>query len=800
MTSDRGNLPVWRRPGTPVSSEGPLDRAEGPSTGSDLRAFGGILRRRKWTILATFLLVVVAVAAVTLAWPKTYVSEASILLDRPQGGGDIPGLSILERLDRARTLETEAELVRSRRVIGPVVDSLRLHVKVTVDGELISPEKVFTAFRATSETRSAEYRIVPDREGWRVVDIETDAAVARGAPGSEVEFDGITLTLPTRRTGEIRIDASRFPSAVGRLRQSIAVEPTSQDGDILEISCEAGHPNLAHRVCASVVAEYIDMRSHLQRSEAGVTAEFLRKQVASYASRLQAAEDSLQRYATENRGVALEEQATEEVRTLSQIRAQRDQLEARRRALSGLLSEGSRSYRDLAGFPAFLGNQTVSNLLTHLAELENRRSDLAQRRSTANPELAALDRRISDIESQLGSLARSHERSLESEIASLNRVLGSSSGRLSELPERQVDMARLEREVQSLSEIHGLLETGLREAEVAEAVREPNVLVVDRPTEPVTASSPKPLINMALAMALGLGLGLALAFVRELRDNRIHDRSDLQRRLDLPVLATIPHLRSVGPILPIAPAANGTDKGEATAVSRGRWSGLGWRRGDGEERAVALEAFRSLGTDLHLISRRLQSGDLRSIAVSSAGRGEGKTLVSSNLAIARASYGVHTLLIDADMRAGSVARFFELENESPGLSELLAGSASARETRRTIVVDGSDSLSIMPAGGRTADAAELLESSYFEAMLAGAQAVYDCVVVDTPPLGLLSDTSVIVQSVDAVILVVREDITELPALELALERLRRAGGPLVGVVYNDVALPWAYADGAYRDA
>lgn len=752
--------------------------------------------------MGTFLLVSLAVAAVTLVWPKTYVSESTILLDRPPGGGEIPGLSILERLDRARTLETEAELVRSRRVIGPVVDSLGLHVEVTVDGERRSPGEVFPAFRATTETRTAEYRVVPEGEGWQVVDLETDGVVARGASGAGVVFDGIAITLPTRRTSGMRIEAEQFASAVERIRQSVDVEPTSQDGDILEITCEAGDPNRAYRICQSVVDGYIDMRSDLQRSEAGVTAAFLREQVAEYADRLQSAEDSLQRYATRNRGVALAEQATEEVRSLSQFRAQRDQLEVRREALAGLLSgidrRGDRSYRDLAGFPAFIDNQTMSNLTTQLAELENRRSELAQRRTTANPELASLDERIAEVEGQIESLARSYERSLSSEVASLNQVLGSSSGRLSQLPERQVEMGRLEREVRSLSEIHGLLETGLREAEIAEAVREPNIQVVDLPTEPISPSSPRPLINMALGMALGLGLGFALAFFRDVQDTRIHDRATLQRQVDLPVLAMIPHMRPAGPVLPISEAANGNGN-TGTAVARGRSPVPGWRRGDGEDRAVALEAFRSLGTDLNLISRRLKNGDLRSIAVSSAGRGEGKTLVSSNLAIARASYGVHTLLIDADMRAGGVSRFFGLKDERPGLSTLLTGSASPREARRTVVVDGSDLLSIMPAGEHTSDAVELLESSYFEAMLA-AQAVYDCVILDTPPVALLSDTSVIVQSVDAVILVVRENVTELQALELALERLRRAGGPLVGVVYNDVALPRAYGYGGYGDA
>lgn len=793
MTAERSSLPAERRRGGLVPGPA-LDPAPLPdATRSDLSAFGGILRRRKWTILGGFLVVVLVVAAITKMWPETYVSKASILLNRPQAGGDIPGLTVLERLDRAGTLETEVELVRSRRVIGPIVDSLDLHATATVDGRSRRPAEVFPAFEATPEAGEGAWKIVPDRDGWRVTDAETDSVVLEAAPGSGIELPGVALTLPESPVPGIVLTIDRFDAAVEDVRDRVDVSPASQDGDILEIDCQAGTPGLAREICGSVVEGYLSMRSRLQRSEAGVTADFLRDQVEDYGARLEAAEDSLEVYAAEHRGVALGEQASEEVRNLAQIRAQRDQLQAQRRALSGLIrgaerAGGGASYRDLASFPAFLGNQTMSTLMAHLSELENRRSELAQRRTSANPELAAIDRRIGEIERQIGRLASSYERSLSSEISSLEGSLGSSSGRLASLPERQVEMSRLDRKVASLTEIHGLLETRLREAEMAESIREPNVRVVDEATLPIHPSSPKPVVNMALAVALGLGLGLALAFLRELRDDRIHDRAALERRVDLPVLALIPHMRAAGPVLPVG------SNGHAIGPGNGTKAPL-WRRDPEEERAVALEAFRSLGTDLHLISRRLEAGDIRSIAVSSAGRGEGKTLVACNLALARASYGVHTLLIDADMRAGGVSRFFRLADSSPGLSELLSGSTSASETRRTVAVDGSDSISILPAGARTADAAELLESSYFEAMLAGAQAVYDCVVLDTPPIGLLSDTSVIVQSVDAVLLVVREDVTDWAALELSLKRLRRAGGPLVGVVYNDVALPKAYAYG-----
>jgi tyrosine-protein kinase Etk/Wzc len=452
-------------------------------------------------------------------------------------------------------------------------------------------------------------------------------------------------------------------------------------------------------------------------------------------------------------------------------------------------------------------NDGVSQLMAHLAELENRRSDLAQRRTELNPELAALNRRIDDIDGQLGQMARSYERSLGSQVTSLDRVVGGSSGRLSGFPERQVEMSRLERQVTSLGAIHGLLETRLREAEVAEAVSRPTVQVVDAPTTPLGPASPRPLFNLALALVLGLAFGLVLALAREASDPRVHGRREVERRSGLPIVAMIPLVRPSGPLLPVEIASeNGTaqpplsDESGRSLLPARRTRALR-KAGEFNGRGVAVEAFRSLGSDLQAIGRQIRDGEIRSLAVTSPGRGDGKTFISCNLALTRAGFGVHTLLIDADMRAGGVARFFDLPGR-PGLSELLSGAATAREVRQTLRVSETDTLSVMPAGTPTADAAEILDTSYFEAMLAGAQAVYDLVVIDTPPLNVLPDTAAVVPHVDAVLVVVRDGVTDGRALELTLERLRRTGGPVIGIVFNDVELPkqYAYGSEAYADA
>lgn len=796
------NLPA--RPAESVPSQTP---SEEPGA----RVLGGFLRRRKGTILGTVGIVMLLAAVATLLWPETYQSSTTVLIERRRSPQDpvVPALAALDRVGRASALETEKELIRSRRVVGTVVDSFDLHVTARLGDRETRPAEILEGFAATSEAPAGTY-VIERAEGdeFRVVHKETNTVVARAPAEGAVTIRGLTFRVPGASTHDaIELTVTPFESATASLIEgSIGVKALELEGDILRVDCSSPSPTEAQQLCASVVSEYVSLRAEMQRADAGGTAAFLRQQVARMGDSLVASENRLKEFKQEQEVVAIDAQANEEIRQYAQLKAQRDMVEAERSALSSILARaerqggGARRYRELATFPAFMGNQTMGFLMQELGQLETQRAELARRRTEENPELRALDSRIAQIDRQVGSIAREYARGLGAQVSSLDTAIGGSQGRLSGYPERQVEAARLEREVASLTSVYNMLATRLREAEVAESVDQPSARQLDTASLPLRPSSPNKKMNMVLAMVLGLGLGMALALMREIGDTRIHDRRALARKTSIPVLAMVPTVKDPTPILPVTAAPDAGDpvsRGEALPARREKRIVHANGNGNGFDGDTALEVFRSLGADLQFVARHLPNGDLRSIAITSAGRGEGKTYAACNLAIARASFGVHTLLIDADMRRGGVARFFDLDTPSPGLSDLLSGRSTARDARRTMRVNKGHVLSVMPSGEPRADAAELLETAYFEAILSGAQAVYDLVIIDTPPLNVLADAAGVVASADAVLVVVREGVTDGEALELTLQRLERAGGNVVGVVFNDVRLPRQYAYGRY---
>lgn len=760
------------------------------------RPLASVIRRRRWSVLVVTALVVSTVAALTLTHPKTYESTTTILVEERNRSGDSPALEVLERLGQGSQAETEIELLGSRRVIEPVVDELDLHVGVETARGSVPAKLAFPDFVAGRDAIPGVYRISQSANGGFVVwSADPDSTIAHADAGSRIEFAGIRLTLPAASAwGDAVLRIRSFSGVVAEVQGRMSANRVRRESDLISLRCKAPRPESARDLCDAVSAAYMRLRTSLQRDEASATAEFLRVQVQQIKIRLAAAEDSLEAFGRQNQVVALKERAAEEVRQLASLQAQREQLEAERFALAQLIQrierdEGAgRKYRDLATFPTFLKSQAVTQLLGNLITLEDRRGELALLRTERNADLIALDSRIADLELQLRGVAVSYETALAAQIGSLDGTLTTTGKRLSVIPAQQVQFARLERQASLFDELYKFLETRRREAEVAEAVELPSVTVVDVASLPSSPAAPKPVRNVGLAMVLGLAGGVCLALFRELADTRFHERHELEAGTGRIILGMIPTVDRDGPLLPLRRSEGPDHEGY---VYRRPEAAPTW------DQQLALEAFRSLVADLRFIGRDIGNGGVRSVAITSAGPGEGKTFVSCNLALARAIHAGRTMLVDADMRASRVAEFFGFRGR-PGLSEVLAGTVSAREVTETLRVDEVGQLWVIPAGTPTLYSAALLEEQLFDRLISLVEKNVDLLIIDTPPLNVLTDASTIASSVDAVLVVVRRGLTDRDALDLTLERLSRTGVQHISVVFNDVVMPKQFATYTYR--
>jgi len=477
-------------------------------------------------------------------------------------------------------------------------------------------------------------------------------------------------------------------------------------------------------------------------------------------------------------------------------------------------------------FPTLLQNEAMSQLLASLAQIEDRRSELLSRRSLRDPEVQLLTNRANELGQQLRGLALTYLEGLTNQVTALDTVLGHSRAELARIPRKELQFSRLQRDAKGFEDVVTQLQSRLKEAEIAEAVEDPSVRLVDGAILPSSPSSPKPLLNAALALVFGMGLGLAGAFLREYIDHTARSRDDVTIATGVPVLGLLPLARGrvarpgnaprlLPPRQPASqtrsnyslfpggtpPAENGLEHGE-----NGRGTGQGSRDdvpgtptgprksirrpprgtpalliGPGDELFPSREGYNQLATNL-AFSRPGKPPQV--VVVTSPLPGEGKSTVAMNLAVTLARSGSRVLLIDADLRRGVIAAALGISQE-PGLAEILSGSAAPAGARQELRVSEREFLDVITSGRSPQNPPALLGTE-LAALLNALRSEYETIILDTPPVNVVADAKLAAVHSDGVVLVARAGVTSIEALTFANEELRHVGAPVLGAALNRI--------------
>ncbi|GMV05460.1 MAG: chromosome partitioning protein ParA [Gemmatimonadota bacterium] len=773
-----------------MKANGPQTRPS-PRTSSDgdlhLRDVVNLVRRN--LLLIGFLTVAVVGGTGWYVWNAPPVFEAQTTIHVDQERSAVAELEFLSSVIRGSDVETEMALLRARSLAEATVDALSLQAQV-VEPKGVSRAGLFSLLEVGRGAQSEVYAFNRQEDGrFRVTDAAGgEVAVVRR--GEVVLFNGVRLALtevdptPPGRSvfpEDIVLQVQSFYEAVKNLQDHLNVGRPFREASVVSVSYVGQDPRLVRDVPNTVASLYIQQRRDDKKTEATSTVDFLQSQINTYTDQLRLAEDNLLAFQQGEQVVNLQAEGSEQVRRMVQGQAERQDLAADLSTLEELLSqidaarssddlEASRdAFRRLAGFPTFLQNQAVTELMTDLNRLEADRADMATRRTPNHPDMVGLQRSIQQLEDRLYQLARNYRTSLENRLSTMDDNLERFGSELELIPEKAVQEARLTRQKEVLEEVFTLLQNRLKEAEIAQAVEPGDVRVVDQAILPVRPIRPRRARSMVLALVFGLVVGVSVAAARDYMDETIHSRDEVVRITDLPVLAMIPRIKGVA-------RSNGKGflKRERAVSDR-----LVTRHDVGNPVSEAYRAFRTNITFLDL------DNPPRLLVLTSPGPGEGKSTSAANLAITLAQQSTKALLIDCDLRRGIVHRVFETPKE-PGLTDLLMGSATLEGSLHEVDVGEGRALHFLATGTLPPNPSELLGSRRMKELLASLRKQYEIVILDSPPLNLVTDAAVLGASADGVVLVARAGATEKGALRYAQEQLEAVRAPIAGVVLNDV--------------
>ena len=822
----------------PVPGHQPVDDLSDPSTPLEAegvrRPFSWTtLFRSRWLILACVIGFAACALGLTLHSVPVYEGSSTVRIEEKES--NLP--------EAFRTLSvpvswlpTEMEELRSRALAADVVTDLGLQLRV-IEPQVRQRSTVLLDVHVSDTAAVGQYRLAArPGGGLALLSDSSQQLLAVFDSPRRVDFGGFgfRLTGPAPPPKGLRFVVEAPAVVAVRVAGAVEVSQPSRDVNIVRVSYRSQDRELAWRVPQALVTHYMAQRQELQTLQLRSTIEYLQSQITTIASQLAQSEQKLEAYRQSNEVIDPQTQASSEITRLVTMQTQRSMLENERSSIAELLAQvdsasakrapGQPSpYRRLLALPNLMRSDAAGGVLKSLSDAEDELKTLLVRRTPQDPDVLAADQRIRELERELRTMATTYEDGLGSQISSLDTTLGAFRSQLQAIPQKELQYARLERQPKILEGVYTMLQTRLKEAEVTVAAKDPSVRIVDAAIPPQRPVWPKPLVNVAAGIMFGLLLGVGIAFTREYLDRAVRTRVDVRGSTGLPVIGLIPRILKGGSEVALI-AEPDTQRSRLTAppppprpaslaparpgIGRSWYTFLGspvpltpaeiGEAGEAEETApvaklaltispgaeVIAEAFGMLQTN---IAFALPSGAVKTLVFTSPLPGDGKTTTVVNLALSLAQRGVRVLLVDADVRRGVVHSIFRSARE-PGLSEILRGVARFEQVRRRISVDGRSVLDYVSTGKFAPGSYGLVVSAAMRDLLAHARDEYDLVIVDTPPVNIITDAAVLAANADGVIVVARVGVTQAPALSYAVEQLRHVRAAVLGVVLNDIDL------------
>ncbi|MCA2005556.1 MAG: polysaccharide biosynthesis tyrosine autokinase, partial [Ignavibacterium sp.] len=524
--------------------------------------------------------------------------------------------------------------------------------------------------------------------------------------------------------------------------------------------------------------------------------KFLDGQRKEKREQLNEAEEILRNYQEKGGIIALDAQANNLISQVSDFEAQRNaariELSASNEILNKYKDELQKQDPRLVEYLESVASESyIKGLQEQIAELQLNR-DLALTKSYQDEnvklKIAEYDKKIKDLKSKLdekikvlkaGIFASSPEEvkalsqkiieeeikngSLRIKLKGLEDLVNKYEERFSRLPKTSLELARFQRNRESLEKLYTLVEERFQEALINEQSQPGNVLIIDDARIPLFPSKPNRPLIILIGIMIGFGLAFAYVFTKNYFDNRIKTPEDIQKK-NVNVLAWIPEIEGV--------SLNGSKKNEfVIALS---------------PESVPSESFRALRTRVQF--SRPDKENLKTILITSPAPQEGKTTVALNLAGSFAQANKRTLLIDADLRKPRLHHIFD-KDKKPGLVDYLVGLVKLEEV---IAKTGYNNLDLLTSGTVPPNPAEMLDSQQMENMLNELRLKYDYIIIDSPPIVAVTDAEILARKVDGTILVCSSELTEVNMFERAVDLLRNDNSTLIGTVLNNFSTKAGY--------
>lgn len=714
------------------------------------------LVRAKWVLLALTVAGTAAGVVASRSVKGVYAVTSTLWIEVTERGTTSQG-----PIRTGELLQSYAwvELLRSFTILDHTIREMRLYAQTTPAAD----SAVIRSLELAESYRPGRYRLSVDAAGREYVLATAEGfTIERGAVGSPVGAELGLVWHPTAaelRPGlQVEVEVFNIRDLATDLADQISPQMLDQ-GQFLRLSMEGADPARAAAVLNALTDRFVEVAAQLKRAKLDELTMVLEEQLRYSEENLRTAEADLEGFRVRTITLPSEQAAplaaglqSTEAPVLSSffnLKIEREQLRSDRQAVERVLAEVPSGNLPIDALAPITAVQGSGALMGALQELNEKRAELRalQQRYTADyPPVRRLVGEISVLEGRtIPRIAGELRQGLLAREELLDQRVGSASRELEQIPPRAIEEARLQRRVQIAGDLHATLRQRYEEARLAAASSIPDVRILDRATPPSRPLSDQRLMVILLGFAGSLGLGVGGVLLRDRFDTRVRYPDEVSREMGLPVLGAIPRI----------------EQGKR-----------------GSNTSQVAEAFRELR--LGVVHAHGAAGPIL-LTVTSPESGDGKSFVVSNLAAAFAQSGARTLLIDGDIRRGTLHHVLKTQRV-PGLTDYLGGAVGPEQIMQATQVPG---FWFVGAGSRRVNGPELLGSSRLPGLIHSLRSSFDVILVDSPPLGAGVDPYMLATITRDLLLVFRTGTSDKNFAGVKLEAMNRLPVRILGAVLND---------------
>ena len=708
----------------------------------DLKEVFRTISRYKFMIVTFVILFTLGAAVFAYFKPNVYQARSTVEISDSKKGGGQEDILAMAMDGGSANVDTEIEIVKSVAMTQKALENVDLaHRYYTTrrwkEVELYTSAPFRVGMLSGYET---SFTLKPiDKRRYRLIVEEAKDENKTVWNYNKIHFyDQEVVTkrfhLNVLKTGEMSDESYRFtvidPKKLAReVQKNVSVSQVSKKASVIAISYTDNVALRAEEFTNALADAYVRKNIETKNREAELKLQFIDKQLKRISENLKASAVQLEEFKTSSNTLDIGHKAASLLQQMNTYQTQLTQMSIRQEMLDTLYEQVKTGNNlesvSISGLNMNMDQSSLSEIIKELQEALTQKTILRQDYTELYPGVRKLKQKIKQLKTTLVSTIKGLRKSITQNRHLLEKSIEELQVSLNTLPANERVYGELQRKFAVNEKIYSYLLEKQSEVGIVKASTVSQNIILDRAFFPEKPIKPKRKLIVLVGMILGLIMGIALAFLRAFMDDRIKTEDDVQHGTSVTMIGMIPHM-----------------KGDSNSLVVF----------DSPKSSVA-EAFRNLRTNLQFMPLK---GKSHLIAITSTVGGEGKTTVGINLAGIMSMSGKRTIILNLDMRKPTLHEKFGLLNKK-GMSNLLSKTAVLQEVIQNTQYENLD---VITSGPVPPNPSELIQNELMGKVLDKLKEAYDVIVVDTPPIGLVTDARTLMHFADTSIYVLRSNYSK----------------------------------------